>query len=76
MYNQIGLICYSDLNPLTSIIKASFSNDQKLVQVSMSQSRAQLKYRVQQSRLLTSGLTSLYNLLIYQDKRGTIKSRE
>ena len=32
MYNQIGLICYSDLNSLTSIIKASFSNDQKLVQ--------------------------------------------
>ena len=32
MYNQIGLICYSDLNPLTSILKASFSNDQKLVQ--------------------------------------------
>ena len=32
MYNQIGLICYSDLKPLTVTLKASFSNDQKLVQ--------------------------------------------
>ena len=29
---KIGLICYSDLNPLTVTLKASFSNDQKLVQ--------------------------------------------